>query len=229
MSNLLVIYFINNESKYSLKIIQTLETSHLLDYCSKQNDIETQYYVLALINIIMIMAMSNTIVSIRLRELVQSIVTSHLTRSSLVQQLCLLQRFYLNELYTDSMNTSPDQSHIKYRDMISKLRRNAFDTDLLLSDQSCQDLSFRVSSVNTNEIIPISTINPRRFVLENSCKTLQQHCPLVKSSIEVSSVVHQQICQSLDDICLINKTISSSLNQLSLLPITKSLMNTSLT
>ncbi|CAF3960504.1 unnamed protein product [Rotaria sp. Silwood1] len=97
--------------------------------------------------------MSNTIVSIHLRELVQSIVTS------------------------------------KYRDMISELRRNTFDTDLLLSDQSCQDLSFRVSSVNTNEIIPISTINPRRFVLENSCKTLQQHCPLVKSSIEVTQIL----------------------------------------
>ncbi|CAF5090394.1 unnamed protein product [Rotaria sp. Silwood1] len=83
--------------------------------------------------------------------------------------------------------------------MISKLRRNAFDTDLLLSDQSCQDLSFRVSSVNTNEIIPISIINPRRveeittfslqFALENSCKTLQQQCPLLKSSIEVTRIL----------------------------------------
>ncbi|CAF1464703.1 unnamed protein product [Rotaria sordida] len=125
------------------------------------------------------MTMSNTIVSIRLRELVQSIdehsnndsftsvdmtiqSTRHLTRSLLVQQLCLLQRFYLNELYADSLDTSPDRSDTKYCDMISELRRNAFDTDLLLSDQSCQDLSFRVSSVNINDIIPISTINPRR-------------------------------------------------------------------
>ncbi|CAF1271459.1 unnamed protein product [Rotaria sp. Silwood1] len=46
--------------------------------------------------------------------------------------------------------------------MILELRRNAFDTNLLLSDQSCQDLSFRVSSVNINEIISISEINPRR-------------------------------------------------------------------
>ena len=50
--------------------------------------------------------------------------------------------------------------------------------------------------------------------------------PLLSS---VSSVVHQQICESLDDMCLRNKTISSSLNQLSLSPITKSPMNTSLT
>ncbi|CAF3848933.1 unnamed protein product [Rotaria sordida] len=178
MSNLLVIYSIDNESKYSLKIIQTLEISHLLDYCSQQHDIETQYYALALINSLL-MTMSNTIVSIRLRELVQSIdehsnndsftsvdmtiqSTRHLTRSSLVQQLCLLQRFYLNELYADSLDTSPDRSDTKYCDIISELRRNAFDTDLLLSDQSCQDLSFRVSSVNINDIIPISTINPRR-------------------------------------------------------------------
>ncbi|CAF1464696.1 unnamed protein product [Rotaria sordida] len=50
--------------------------------------------------------------------------------------------------------------------------------------------------------------------------------PLLSS---VSSVVHQQICESLDDMCLRNKTISSSLNQLSLLPITKSPINTSST
>ncbi|CAF1263795.1 unnamed protein product [Adineta steineri] len=221
---------------------------------------ETQYYALVLINIIMskgnqilrsslLTAMSNTVVAIRLRELVQSIINSdehsnndsftsldtitlstrHLSRSSLIQQLCLLQRFYLNELYTDAMNTLPDRYDTKYRDMISELRRSAFDTDLLLSEQSCQDLNARVSSVSMNETIT----NPRRvealqrdyerlgfqdlrepikdfqtipsgilslqnlfyfcihqkndfirFVLENSCKTLQQQCPLVKSAIE---------------------------------------------
>ena len=42
--------------------------------------------------------------------------------------------------------------------MITELRRSAFDTDLLLSDQSCQDLSMRVTSMNLNETIT----NPRR-------------------------------------------------------------------
>ncbi|CAF0839926.1 unnamed protein product [Rotaria sp. Silwood1] len=251
---------INIESKYSSKIIQTLEISHLFDYCNKQHDTATQYYALSLINVIMnksdkifrsslVKAMSNTIVSTSLRELdehsnndsytsmdtsIQSI--RHVTRSSLIQQLCLLQRFYLNELYTSSMNASPDRFDMKYRDMILKLRRSAFDTDLLLSDQSCQDLSNRVSPGNINETI--STINPRRvealqrdyerlgfqdlrepirdfqvipsgilslqnlfyfcihqkndfirFVLENSCKTLQQQCPLVKSAIEITRIL----------------------------------------
>ena len=85
--------------------------------------------------------MSNSVVSLRLRELVQSIITNvklilfiflifylflkdeqnsnndsstsidcsmQSARASLVQQLCLLQRFYLNELYTNAINTSPD-------------------------------------------------------------------------------------------------------------------------
>ncbi|CAF2070271.1 unnamed protein product [Rotaria magnacalcarata] len=371
---------ISMESKYSLKIIQTLQISNLLDYCTKQHDIETQYYALALINIIMsksdqtirsslVRAMSHTTVTTNLRELVQLIIigdensnndsftstdtaiqsSRHLTRSSLIQQLCLLQRFYLNELYTNSMNTSPDRLDTKYRDMIAELRRSAFDTDLLLSDQSCQDLTTRLSSGNINESMTTSTFNPRRvealqrdyerlgfqdlrepikdfelippgilslqslfyfcihqkndfirFVLENSCKTFQQQCPLVKSAIEitrilcrlfnigiepnrhqihkdyfllfytitlffeqafarclllfnktwkemracdvdfevVSSVVYQQISQSLDDICLmnpsVNKTIiasySPSKNQTIASPTTtKSTMNTSLT
>lgn len=42
--------------------------------------------------------------------------------------------------------------------MISELRRSAFDTDLMPSDQSSQDLSPRISSLaNLNE-----TVNPRR-------------------------------------------------------------------
>lgn len=41
--------------------------------------------------------------------------------------------------------------------MIAELRRSAFDTDLILSDQSTQDLSPRISSANLNE-----TVNPRR-------------------------------------------------------------------
>ncbi|CAF0860780.1 unnamed protein product [Rotaria sordida] len=258
---------INIESKYSSKIIQTLEISHLLDYCNKQHDTETQYYALSLINVIMsksdqllrsslVRTMSNIIVSTNLRELVQLIITSdehsnndsytsmdisiqstrYVTRSLLIQQLCLLQRFYLNELYTSSMNTSSDRFDTKYRDMILELRRSAFDTDLLLSDQSCQDLSIRVSPGNINETI--STMNSRRvealqrdyerlgfqdlrepirdfqiippgilslqnlfyfcihqkndfirFVLENSCKTLQQQCPLVKSAIEITRIL----------------------------------------
>ncbi|CAF0761526.1 unnamed protein product [Adineta ricciae] len=376
-SAMMILYsIVNNESKYSSKIIQTLQIGHLLDYCNKQQDMETQYYALSLINVIMskgdqiirsllVVAMSNTIVTLRLRELVQSIINNdepsandsfssvdnlvqssrHLTRSSLIQQLCLLQRFYLNELYTNQMNTAPDRHDSKYRDMITELRRSAFDTDLLLSDQSCQDLSMRVTSMNLNETIT----NPRRvealqrdyerlgfqdlrepikdfqsvppgilslqnlfyfcihqkndyirFVLENSCKTLQQQCPLVKSAIEitrilctlfsigiepnrhqnhadyfllfyiissffeqafvrclllfnktwkemracdvdflvVSSVVHQQICQSLGDIGLTNSSISihnktlisPSINQTTLSsPILKTVMNTSLT
>ncbi|CAF4282129.1 unnamed protein product, partial [Adineta steineri] len=132
------------------------------------------------------------------------------------------------------MNTLPDRYDTKYRDMISELRRSAFDTDLLLSEQSCQDLNARVSSVSMNETIT----NPRRvealqrdyerlgfqdlrepikdfqtipsgilslqnlfyfcihqkndfirFVLENSCKTLQQQCPLVKSAIEITRIL----------------------------------------
>ncbi|CAF5132357.1 unnamed protein product [Rotaria sp. Silwood1] len=78
---------INIESKYSSKIIQTLEISHLFDYCNKQHDTATQYYALSLINVIMnksdkifrsslVKAMSNTIVSTSLRELVQLIITS---------------------------------------------------------------------------------------------------------------------------------------------------------
>ncbi|CAF1533950.1 unnamed protein product [Adineta steineri] len=265
-SAMMILYsIINHESKYSTKIIQTLEITHLLVYCSKQHDMETQYYALALINIIMskgnqilrsslLTAMSNTVVAIRLRELVQSIINSdehsnndsftsldtitlstrHLSRSSLIQQLCLLQRFYLNELYTDAMNTLPDRYDTKYRDMISELRRSAFDTDLLLSEQSCQDLNARVSSVSMNEtitnprrvealqrdyerlgfqdlrepikdfqIIPSGILSLQnlfyfcihqkndfiRFVLENSCKTLQQQCPLVKSAIEITQIL----------------------------------------
>jgi hypothetical protein len=46
--------------------------------------------------------------------------------------------------------------------MILELRRSAFDTDLILSDQSCQDINSRISSGNLNEIISTSTINPRR-------------------------------------------------------------------
>ncbi|CAF5188739.1 unnamed protein product, partial [Rotaria magnacalcarata] len=76
---------ISMESKYSLKIIQTLQISNLLDYCTKQHDIETQYYALALINIIMsksdqtirsslVRAMSHTTVTTNLRELVQLII-----------------------------------------------------------------------------------------------------------------------------------------------------------
>ncbi|CAF4163249.1 unnamed protein product, partial [Adineta steineri] len=87
-SAMMILYsIINNESKYSTKIIQTLEITHLLVYCSKQHDMETQYYALVLINIIMskgnqilrsslLTAMSNTVVAIRLRELVQSIINS---------------------------------------------------------------------------------------------------------------------------------------------------------
>ncbi|UJR25468.1 hypothetical protein I4U23_006815 [Adineta vaga] len=366
---------LNNESKYSSNIIQTLQIGHLLDYCSKHQDIETQYYALALINLLMnkgdqmirsslVMSMSNTIVTLRLRELVQSIIshdepsgndsftsvdnliqsTRHLTRTSLIQQLCLLQRFYLNEIYTNSMNTSIDRPDLKYRDMITELRRSAFDTDLLLSDQSCQDLNVRITSINMNESIanprrvealqrdyerlgfqdlrePIKdfeTIPPGilslqnlfyfcihqkndyiRFVLENSCKTLQQQCPLVKSAIEitrilctlfsigieptrhqnhddyfllfyitssffeqafvrclllfnktwkemracdvdfqvVSAVVYQQISQSLNDISLTNSSliinnktlISPSMNQTISSPITKTMLNTSIT
>ncbi len=46
--------------------------------------------------------------------------------------------------------------------MILELRRSAFDTDLILSDQSCQDISSWIPSGNINEIMPTSTINPRR-------------------------------------------------------------------
>lgn len=42
--------------------------------------------------------------------------------------------------------------------MIVELRRSAFDTDLLLSDQSYQDLSMRVAPANVND----SVANPRR-------------------------------------------------------------------
>jgi hypothetical protein len=42
--------------------------------------------------------------------------------------------------------------------MISELRRNAFDTDLVLNEQSCQDLNPRISLCNLNE-----TINSRRI------------------------------------------------------------------
>ncbi|CAF3051211.1 unnamed protein product [Rotaria sp. Silwood2] len=224
---------INIESKYSSKIIQTLEISHLLDYCNKQHDIETQYYALSLINVIMskgdqilrsslVRAMSNTIVSTNLRELVQLIITGD---------------EHSNNDSCTSMDTSM-QSIRKYRDMILELRRSAFDTDLLLSDQSCQDLNSRVSSGNIHETITMSTMNPRRvealqrdyerlgfqdlrepikdfqiippgilslqnlfyfcihqkndfirFVLENSCKTLQQQCPLVKSAIEITRIL----------------------------------------
>jgi hypothetical protein len=48
--------------------------------------------------------------------------------------------------------------------MILELRRSAFDTDLLVSGQSCQDLtSSKTSSVSINEITTTSTINPRRL------------------------------------------------------------------
>jgi hypothetical protein len=46
--------------------------------------------------------------------------------------------------------------------MIVELRRSAFDTDLLLSDQSCQDLSSRITSSPINEPSSPSTLNPRR-------------------------------------------------------------------
>jgi hypothetical protein len=46
--------------------------------------------------------------------------------------------------------------------MIVELRRSAFDTDLLLSDQSCQDLSSRIASSPINEPSSPSTLNPRR-------------------------------------------------------------------
>jgi hypothetical protein len=46
--------------------------------------------------------------------------------------------------------------------MILELRRSAFDTDLILSDQSCQDINSRISSGNLNEIMSTSTVNPRR-------------------------------------------------------------------
>ncbi len=46
--------------------------------------------------------------------------------------------------------------------MILELRRSAFDTDLLLSDQSCQDIAGKISSGNLNELTSTSTINPRR-------------------------------------------------------------------
>jgi len=42
--------------------------------------------------------------------------------------------------------------------MILELRQNAFDTDLILNDQSCQDISLRISSGNLHE-----SINPRRI------------------------------------------------------------------
>ena len=201
----------------------------------------------------------------------------HLTRSSLVQQLCLLQKFYLNELYTAAMNTAADRSDTvrthrsshfnstrlqKSRDMISELRRSAFDTDLLLPGQSCQDLSnpsspisptmnprrvealqrdyerlgFQVNATDLNDGQCISSLGSARtdqrfpkgsarssitsesflllhstkewfysckffshatlhwtfslqFVLENSCKTLQQQCPLVKAAIEVTRIL----------------------------------------
>ena len=46
--------------------------------------------------------------------------------------------------------------------MIAELRRSAFDSDLLLGDQSCPDIHARVSSGNTNESLLMATINPRR-------------------------------------------------------------------
>lgn len=46
--------------------------------------------------------------------------------------------------------------------MILELRRSAFDTDLILTDQSCQDLSSRRTSENFSEILSTSTLNPRR-------------------------------------------------------------------
>ena len=42
--------------------------------------------------------------------------------------------------------------------MILELRRNAFDTDLTINDQSCQDQNSRTSLCNLNE-----TINSRRI------------------------------------------------------------------
>ncbi len=42
--------------------------------------------------------------------------------------------------------------------MILELRRSAFDTDLIINDQSCQDLSSRISSGTLHE-----TINSRRI------------------------------------------------------------------
>ena len=78
------------------------------------------------------------------------------------------------------MNTSPDRSDTvrlgvslcnkensckpsqKCREMISELRRSAFDTDLLIPAQSYQDLNSKLSTVPTNESSTSSTINPRR-------------------------------------------------------------------
>jgi hypothetical protein len=42
--------------------------------------------------------------------------------------------------------------------MISELRRSVFDTDLLLSDRNCQNLSARMSLASMNE----TQTNPRR-------------------------------------------------------------------
>lgn len=295
-SAMMILYSILTiNSKYSSTIIQTLEISHLLDYCNKLYDMETQYYALALINVIMnksdqsirqslVIAMSNTNVTYRLRELVQSIIsndeyvnndsisldtsfqsTRPLSRSTLVQQLCLLQRFYLNELYTTSLTTLPDRSNTKYRDMIVELRRSAFDTDLILSEQNLQENNIRISSEILND-----TINPRqvealqrdyerlgfqnlqdpmkdfeiippgvlslqnlfyfcihkkndfiRFVLENSCKTLQQQCPLVRSAIEITRIlstlfsigIEPNIHDIYDDYFLLFYTISSFFEQ----------------
>ena len=46
--------------------------------------------------------------------------------------------------------------------MISELRRSAFDTDLLLPGQSCQDLPSKVSSSCSNDPLTPSSFNPRR-------------------------------------------------------------------
>lgn len=46
--------------------------------------------------------------------------------------------------------------------MISELRRSAFDTDLLLPGQSCQDLPSKVSSSCSTDPLTPSSFNPRR-------------------------------------------------------------------
>ncbi len=43
-----------------------------------------------------------------------------------------------------------------------ELRRSAFDTDLLLSDQSCQDLTNKISLNNNHENSTSSLLSPRR-------------------------------------------------------------------
>ncbi|CAF0918446.1 unnamed protein product [Didymodactylos carnosus] len=152
---------------------------------------------------------------------------------TLSQQLCRLQRYYLNETYSNSMTKSANRHDAKSIEMINEIRKCAYDSNsvaahFITSPNHQHDLNNNVNNTDTVrrsealqrnyerlgfqdtkepikdfQLVPPGVLSLEnlnyfctnekndfiRFVLENSCKTIENQCPLIRSAIVVTKIL----------------------------------------